>query len=224
MSKPVKRRAKQRKEALRSDADERLDVIKGLVSGIAAAIGPHCEVVVHDFRTPEKSIVAIGGRVTRRSVGGSMSQIGLSLLAEGEAAQDQMNYLTKLPSGRDVKSTTLVLRDNRGKVYGAFCVNFDVTDMRNAAAFLTSIAGSNLPTQSPKTFTDDIREVIDVVLTQELHSETFGDMPASQRVELFRTLEEKGIFGIRKGLTQVAKQFNISRATAYSYLRRARQI
>jgi predicted transcriptional regulator YheO len=42
-------------------------------------------------------------------------------------------------------------------------------------------------------------------------------------VALFRILDEKGIFGIRKGITQVAQQFGISRATAYSYLDRARK-
>lgn len=223
MSKTAKPRTERRKQVARSDADDRFDVIKGLVSGIAAAIGPHCEVVVHDFRTPEKSIVAIGGRVTRRSVGGSMSQIGLSLLAEGENARDKFNYLTKLPSGRDVKSTTLILRDNRNKVFGAFCVNLDVTDMRNAAAFLTGISGDSAPTEVSTTFTDDIREVIEVVLSHELHSQSFEELPPIQRVDLFRTLDEKGIFGIRKGLTQVAERFSISRATAYSYLHRARQ-
>ena len=97
MSKAVKRRSAPRKLPLKSDADLRLSALKTVVSGIAAAIGPHCEIVLHDFRTPDKSIVAIGGRVTKRSVGGSMSQIGLSLLAEGEAAKDQMNYITQLP-------------------------------------------------------------------------------------------------------------------------------
>ena len=80
MTKATKRRNAIRKPALKSDADQRLAALKTIVSGLAAAIGPHCEIVLHDFRTPEKSIVAIGGQVTKRSVGGSMSQIGLSLL------------------------------------------------------------------------------------------------------------------------------------------------
>jgi predicted transcriptional regulator YheO len=223
MSKAVKRRSAPRKLPLKSDADLRLSALKTIVSGIAAAIGPHCEIVLHDFRTPDKSIVAIGGRVTKRSVGGSMSQIGLSLLAEGEAAKDQMNYITQLPWGRDVKSTTLILRDNRNKVYGAFCLNLDITEVRNAAAFLSGISGQTAPIQAPATFTDDIREVIDVVLSQELKDQHFDELSAKQRVALFRILDEKGIFGIRKGITQVAQQFGISRATAYSYLDRARK-
>lgn len=195
---------------------------KTIVEGVAAAIGPHCEVVLHDFRTPDRSIVAIGGSVTKRSVGGSMSQIGLSLLAEGEAAKDQMNYITQLPWGRDVKSTTLILRDNRNKVFGAFCINLDITEVRSAATFLSAISGQTAPVQAPATFTDDIREVIDVVLSRELKDQQFDDLSAKQRIALFQVLDEKGIFGIRKGITQVAQQFGISRATAYSYLDRAR--
>lgn len=223
MSKATNSRNTRRKLPVKSDADQRLAALKTVVGGIAAAIGPHCEVVLHDFRTPDKSIVAIGGRVTKRSVGGSMSQIGLSLLAEGEAAKDQMNYITQLPWGRDVKSTTLILRDNRNKVYGAFCLNLDITEVRNAAAFLSGISGQTAPIQAPATFTDDIREVIDVVLSQELKDQPFEELSAKQRVALFQTLDEKGIFGIRKGITQVAEQFGISRATAYSYLHRARE-
>ena len=223
MTKATKRRNAIRKPALKSDADQRLAALKTIVSGLAAAIGPHCEIVLHDFRTPEKSIVAIGGQVTKRSVGGSMSQIGLSLLAEGEDAKDQMNYITQLPWGRDVKSTTLILRDNRNKVFGAFCLNLDITEVRSAAAFLSGISGQTAPIQAPATFTDDIREVIDVVLSQELRDQQFDELSAKQRVALFRILDEKGIFGIRKGITQVAEQFGISRATAYSYLDRARR-
>lgn len=222
MKRAAKRRTKDQRRAA-SDAEHRLSALAGLVEGLASAIGPHCEVVLHDFRSPTRSIVAIGGRLTNRSVGGSMSEIGLSLLARGNDAQDQSTYMTRLPSGRQVKSTTLVLRDNRNKVFGALCLNFDVTGVTEVAELLAAIAGREAEGRVPATFTNDIKDVINVVLAQQLPNEKFLDLSPKQRVALFAVLDEKGVFGIRKGIMQVADRFGISRATAYSYLVRARK-
>ena len=95
---------------MRSPSDEvdaHLDLLKTLCHGIARALGPHAEVVVHDFRRPEDSIVAIAGTVTSRSVGGSMSRLGLKLAADGDAAQDQYNYTTRTENGRVLRSSSL---------------------------------------------------------------------------------------------------------------------
>ncbi|MGQ0570238.1 MAG: PAS domain-containing protein [Armatimonadota bacterium] len=53
------------------NVDQALTVLKPLVEAVGATVGPHCEVVLHDSRAPEKSIVAIwNGAVTGRRVGG----------------------------------------------------------------------------------------------------------------------------------------------------------
>jgi predicted transcriptional regulator YheO len=112
-----------------------------LVDGIAATFGPVCEVVLHDYRDPEKSVVAVAGALTGRSVGGAMSEIGLRMLARGDEAADELNYLTRTKGGQQLKSSTMVLRDSTGAVFGALCVNVDVTAVQQAQALLAGIGG-----------------------------------------------------------------------------------
>jgi predicted transcriptional regulator YheO len=40
-----------------------------VVDGLAATFGGSCEVVLHDYRRPEASVVAVGGKLTGGPVG-----------------------------------------------------------------------------------------------------------------------------------------------------------
>jgi len=46
-----------------------LDILKHLAEGIVAVVGPHCEVVVHDFSDLEHSAVVVAGNVSGREPG-----------------------------------------------------------------------------------------------------------------------------------------------------------
>ncbi|NED04875.1 transcriptional regulator, partial [Streptomyces sp. SID6648] len=85
-----------------------------------------------DYRTPEHSVVAVAGSVTGRTVGGAMSEIGMRVLARGDDARDELNYVTRTPDGTLLKSSTMVLRDSTDSVFGALCVNLDVTAVDRA--------------------------------------------------------------------------------------------
>ena len=120
-----------------SDTDAERDAILAaltpVVDGIAATFGPVCDVVLHDYRKPGESVVAVAGSVTGRAVGGAMSEIGMRVLARGDEAEDELNYVTRTRNGTLVKSSTMVLRDSTGAVFGALCVNVDVSAVTPAA-------------------------------------------------------------------------------------------
>lgn len=68
------------------------------------------------------SVVAVAGEVTGRTVGGAMSEIGMRVLARGDDADDELNYVTRTGTGRTLKSSTMVLRDSmRHGVRGPLC-------------------------------------------------------------------------------------------------------
>lgn len=200
------------------DADRRLRAIADIMGPLTRSLGPNCEIVLHDYRIPDHSVVAVAGKVTERRVGSAMSEIGLSVLAEGEAAQHRLNYLAKAPSGRVVNSSTIVLRDDAGKVFGALCINRDVTELRHAASVLGALIGDVAPPQ-PTTFTDDIRDVIDVALRDELRGRAPAALSRDDRLEITRALEARGVFTIKRGMGQVAAALGVSRATAYECLK-----
>ncbi|MET7573727.1 helix-turn-helix transcriptional regulator [Streptomyces sp. NPDC005492] len=211
--------------ALDAERDAIIGALRPVADGIATTFGPVCEVVLHDYRTPEKSVVAVAGALTGRSVGGAMSEIGLRVLARGDEAADELNYLTRTKGGHQLKSSTMVLRDSTGAVFGALCVNVDVTAVQQAQALLAGVgAGIVAETSTTTTFGNDIDSVVGAIVdTHQLRqSRTWAQLDRGQRLELFRSLDEHGVFAVRRAIEQVAVRLGISRASAYSYLAQTR--
>ncbi|MFE9443635.1 transcriptional regulator [Streptomyces sp. NPDC006602] len=209
-----------------AERDAVIAALVPVIDGIAATFGPVCEVVLHDYRRPEKSVVAIAGSVTGRVVGGAMSEIGMRIVARGEEAVDELNYVTRTRTGQTVKSSTMVLRDTTGAVFGAVCVNLDVTALTDAHTVLGALAGvGRPPAELPvTTFGNDIDSVVDIILDDHhlRQDRAWAGLDRAARLELFRGLDERGVFAVRRSVEQVAARLGISRASAYSYLAQAR--
>lgn len=223
--------------ALDAERDAIIGALVPVVDGIAATFGAVCEVVLHDYRRPERSVVAVAGSLTGRSVGGAMSEIGLRMLARGDEAADELNYPTRTKNGQQLKSSTMVLRDSTGAVFGALCVNVDVTAVQQAQALLTGMAGTAgtaraagiagaaaAQPSATTTFGNDIGSVVEAIVDahQLRRNRTWVQLDRAQRLELFRGLDEHGVFAVRRAIEQVAARLGISRASAYSYLSQAR--
>ncbi|MFJ4199945.1 transcriptional regulator [Streptomyces sviceus] len=209
---------------MEAERDAIIAALTSVVDGIAATFGPVCEVVLHDYRRPENSVVALAGSVTGRTVGGAMSEIGLRMLARGDEAADELNYVTRTDTGKLLKSSTMLLRDSSGAVFGALCVNVDVTAASEVHALLGALAGiGTTPAEPPvTTFGDDIDSVVDVMLDAHRH-QSWALLDRAGRLDLFRSLDERGVFAVRRAIEQVAGRLGISRASAYSYLSQSRK-
>ncbi|MFF4504253.1 transcriptional regulator [Streptomyces sp. NPDC001401] len=209
-----------------AERDAILTALRPVVDGIAATFGPVCEVVLHDYRQPEKSVVAVAGEVTGRAVGGAMSEIGMRVLARGDEAADDLNYVTRTAAGKLVKSSTMVLRDSTGAVFGALCVNVDITAVNEAHTLLGALAGLGAGAAEPPVtaFGNDIDSVVDAILDAHRlgQTRTWAALDRAERLDLFRRLDEQGVFAVRRAIEQVAARLGISRASAYSYLSQAR--
>ncbi|MCK2239917.1 MULTISPECIES: transcriptional regulator [unclassified Crossiella] len=201
------------------ERDAILAALEPVMDGIVATFGDCCEVVVHDFRQPENSVVAIAGSVTGRSVGGAMSEIGMGLLAQGDTAEDQLNYITRTAAGKMVKSSTMLLRDSENLVFGALCVNLDLSGLTQVQQLLGGLAGVAAPVATT-TFGDDIDLVIDsIVDSRQLdQGRSWAELSREERLALFRDLEQRGVFAVRRAVPRVAARLGISRASAYAYL------
>lgn len=210
-----------------AEADAIIEALRPVVAGLAATFGRSCEVVVHDFRQPDGSVVLIAGDLTGRTVGGSMSEIGMDLLRQGDAAPDRLNYVTRTPSGRMLKSSTVVLRTSRGTAFGAFCVNLDITalhqvhglvgDLVGVAGTPPAVPGAAVPTT---TFSNDVDDVVDAAVDglQLAHGKQWAGLDRAERIALFRRLDATGVFAVRRAVPRVAARLGISRASAYAYL------
>lgn len=201
------------------DTDEYVRSLTGLGSRLATFLGSSAEVVIHDFRRgSEGTIVAIFGNITGRTVGGSMSRIGLELLSDGDKAQDRHNYVTTTKNGRTLKASTFVLRDLNGAVFGAFCINVDVTDLRKAAVTLADLAGMEPVEPSPVVFSNDLRDVVRSIVTQEVAElgVPVSRLTREDRERLVHTLQKRGVFAMQKGVRITAEELGVSRTTIYN--------
>jgi predicted transcriptional regulator YheO len=207
-------------------ADDYLETLLELLEPMSKVFGSRSEVVLHDFRQPEHSIVAIAGDITGRRPGGSVTQIGLSIIRAGDDAADEYHYTTQAPNGRILKSSTAPLRDADGHVFGALCVNINVTEMwMMSRAFQEMIGDDTIQAPQAVTFVDDIDRVIGEVLEEE--TEMLGrpltGLAKPERLQLLKALDHRGVFSLQRSVPQVAQHLGLSRATLYNDLREMRR-
>ena len=110
----------------------RLELLCQIAKGIAAQFGSHCEVVVHDLtRHADHTIVAIeNGHVSGRKVGDGASAVVLERMEHQEReARDHLCYLTRTPEGKILKSSTIYIKNARGRVTAILAINFDISAM-----------------------------------------------------------------------------------------------
>src|SRR5208282_6935738 len=97
-----------------------------MVDLLAEFFGPHCEVVLHDFSLPQGTIVKIrNGYLSGRRVGGPITDFGLQMIRrlreDSRAPVLQLNYTSRGKDGRELKSSSMIIRDN-GRNVGALCI------------------------------------------------------------------------------------------------------
>lgn len=207
-----------RSRRAKRDANRRLRILAEIIGPLTRSLGSNYEIVLHNYRLPDRSVVAVAGKITERRVG---SAIGLSVVGEGDRAQDRLNYLAKGANGRIVKCSTIVLRDDKRKVFGALCISLDVTAIRHAAAVLHTLSGQHAEPK-PTTFSNDIRDVIDVALREVLAGRAGPLLSRDERLEVFRALDVRSIFSVKRAMSRVAAALGVSRATAYACLQTVR--
>jgi predicted transcriptional regulator YheO len=200
-------------------------VLAAMVSaapGLAQTFGRHCEVVVHDYRDTSRSVIAVAGNVTGRHVGDALSEIGLSVLAAGDAATPDIDYLTRSEDGRILKCSTFPLFDADNHLIGALCVNLDVSALHRASAMLSDLVGAvaSVPDLPRTGFSGDLDQLIDSVTEAAAArlSGPIGSLPRAERLELVRSLQQAGAFALRGAVVRIAARLGVSRASLYADL------
>ncbi|WP_215817388.1 transcriptional regulator [Pimelobacter sp. 30-1] len=119
-------------ESLAGPTTQSLGDLASLVERLGAALPPTTEIILHDFSNMSATVVAVSGSVTGRRVGDPPTDLLLSHVANG-AERDLYYYRTVLPDGRELSSSTIVVRSVDGEPIGAICVNNDLSPWRSVA-------------------------------------------------------------------------------------------
>src|SRR6185369_3891352 len=130
--------------------DHLIDQSKKIVTALGKMFAPFCEVVLHDLRDPEHAIVAIENNLSGRRVGDATTNMGLARIESPNFPDVVQNYLNVLADGRQVKSTSIGLRNQEGRCIASICVNFDTSQLSGIGsqlAQLVSTTVAQLPVQ-----------------------------------------------------------------------------
>lgn len=209
-----------------------LETLKPLIKGLALALGPDCEVVLHDIADPDHSIVAIeNGHISGRALGGPVTEYSLEMLhhaKESEADHPYIcNFLTRTADGKPIRSSTLYLRDHSGNIVGYLCINYDMTRAEIAkqlAKSLTAIGeedGDEAPESILPMGSDILEQNLQLIRNharKPLHL-----CSKAENLELIRTLDEEGFFLLKGAVESYAKEAGKTKYTIYLYLREVRK-
>ena len=201
----------------------KLEELRHIARGIAAQFGSGCEVVIHDLsRHPDHTIVAIeNGHVSGRKVGDSASSVVLERMEHQEQeAQDHLCYLTRTPDGRILKSSTIYIRNSRGKVAAILAINFDISALMMAADAVKEFISVEEPQPAEPEKIININDVLDELIQQSvaLVGKPAALMTKDEKIRAIRFLSENGAFLVTRSGDKIAKYFGISKYTLYSYL------
>ncbi|HHW42650.1 transcriptional regulator [Desulfofundulus thermobenzoicus] len=204
-----------------------LENLKSIARVVAETFGRNCEVAVHDLQNLEHSLVYLAGNVTKRQPGAPVTDLVVKVLRrKANRAEDLVNYKTITRDGRLLKSSTIFIRDDRGEIFAALCLNFDLTDLLNFHSLCSEFCqvGSLQEDDQSETFAVTVQETIESLISQAI--DIMGKQPVTMKTEdkvrLVGLLEEKGAFLIKGAVDYVAAVLGVSKFTVYNYLKRVR--
>lgn len=208
--------------------DHELKFLTQLAKGIARQFGPNCEVVVHDLGTnePEQSIVAIeNGHITGRRLGDGPSHVVWEALkTDPKKLEDRLAYLTRTEDGKILKSSTIFIRDDEGKVSGIFAINYDITMMKTMEEQLRLFTATDHTGEEPQTIVHNVNDLLEELIEQsaKLVGKPVAMMNKEDKVKAIGFLNDSGAFLITKSGQRVCNFFGISKYTLYSYIDEAK--
>lgn len=202
-------------------------VLEPVMRAIAATVGDHCEVVLHDLsqRDLNHTIHAIvNGHVTGREVGGPSTNLGLEALRDEDAEHDEFGYAGRTADGRELHSSSVYYRDPAGRIIAALCINIDLTPLQTAQNALAALLPSAPDGRERELHTHDITALLDTMIGDAISAvgRPVATMGRSDRVAVLRALDEQGAFHVKRAVETVAKRLRISKVTAYAYLEQVR--
>lgn len=215
-----------------------LENLSLVLDGIASIFGKNCEVVLHDLRKPERSIVKIiNGHVTRRKkggplIGGPLDDEGLKVILEGSGSRNVLsNYISSTRDGRKLKSTSILFRNAKGKAIAALCINLDLTQFSAASELLGDILkteeepkGGSSKSDTSSAPAGDIEPLMRAIVDEAMVGiqKPIRLAEKTDKIKAIKVMYDRGLFLLKGGVDFAAGALGISRFTVYNYLKELR--
>lgn len=201
-----------------------LQSYEGVLDGLAALIGQHCEIVLHSLEDLNCSAIKIvNGENSGRQVGSPITELALRMLRDIEGSERNFSraYFTQVKGNTLMKSITVAIRNGNKRVIGLLCINI------NLDAPFSQVLQTFIPTDEIKkitssaTFSSDVDELVDKTVERSIEDVNSDKSVANnaKNRQIVMSLYDKGIFDIKNAINRVASRLNISKHTVYLYIR-----
>jgi len=200
------------------------------VDALAETFGKNCEVVLHDLCNLDKSIVKIAnGHITGRDVGAPITDMGLRLFeASKENKKDTavVGYRTRTKQGRELKSTTIFIRNDKGEAVGCLCINIDLTPYLSTKNLIDQLCqtishnSASSENGSPEKFVSDVDSLMEQLIekTMKKINKPIVSMSRGDKLQVMRDLKKEGFFLIKGSVKKLSGELGVSIPTTYKYL------
>lgn len=206
--------------------EDEADLLRQVMQLIANQFGSNCEVVLHDLTKDYAHTIVdiLNGHVTQRTIGDCGSNLGLEVLRGTVQDGDRFNYVTTTADGKILKSSSIYLKDDEGRVIGSICVNYDITKTVQMEGFLRQFNKYDVDSHQEEVFANDISSLLDYLISQagQLIGKEPAEMNKAERIRYISFLDSKGAFLITHSSERICKLLGISKYTFYSYLETGR--
>ena len=148
----------------------------------------------------------------------SLDVLGIQLLRQPPTG-DLINYQTTTKSGKILRSSSVFLRDETGEVFGAFCINYNISGLVKLQEWLRDTVGPGV-TNIREGFENTVDEVLEMLFQDAVRStgKQISEFTREDKIAVISYLETKGAFLIRYSVDRVAELLSISNFTIYNYL------
>ena len=191
---------------------------------IAEMFAPNLEVIIHDLQTPEHSIIAIfNNHITGRKIGDGTSDIGYKKL-EDELPDKIVNYNNQSPSGSDLKSSSLTIRNSDDKIIGSMGLNFDLSSFVNIKEFLEMFTETftldNLPKRE-EFFMWSVKDEIQQALNKYIASHHLQGkvLNRKDKLNVVAFMKKEGHINKKGAISILSEMLAITRPTLYKYIK-----
>lgn len=212
-----------------------IEKMQPILEGLHKSFAGQVEFIAHDLSMPESSVVMVVGDLTKRRLGAPATNVLINALSrEGDAAKDIIGYPSMSRDGKVLKSSTIFIRSEQGKIIGCVCVNIDLTAYNALSALLNDLTATTHiwePSDSAhgvaehnEIFAQGIGEVVDDIIRYEVAktNQPIAIMSKADKVEIIRSLDKKGVFDVKGSHEMVASVMGTSVFTIYNYLKEVR--
>ncbi|MBV8047062.1 MAG: PAS domain-containing protein [Paludibacterium sp.] len=188
---------------------------------IATLLYPYAEVVLHDMAS--HTVAYIANNFSKRSVGddSGLDELPAKLETDIIGPYEKLNW-----DGRRLRSISVALRDEAGRIEGLMCINMDISVFESARAALNLfLSGDRVVAQPDVLFQDDWQERINQFIHRWLRTRqlSLSILQREHKRELVEALQQEGAFRGRNAANYAANVLGMGRATIYKYLKEMKE-